>query len=127
MTIVKNTRKKNEKKFFLKRNIFYICYRLKQHKIKLKSMNLSTLIKRITQRLQSPNEVIKIGNTYLVDGKEVVIIDRHKSDLQLRSNHTQNNYRAYVGEASNGQRMYIQLGDIACPVRQLKGTIKSNA
>lgn len=112
--IPKNKKRIAEKKFF------YLCYRYKKLKAMTKANSISSVLRRVVQFINDSNDIIKIGNTYIVSGREVRVIKKVKSDLQIGSHHKFNNYRHFLAETKDGTRMFIQESDISCPVKLVK-------
>lgn len=86
----------------------------------MKVNSIKEVVRRINQIISNSNDVILIGKTYLVQGQEVRVIKKIKSDLKKNDHHKQNNYKCFLGETPSGTRMYIHPSDVACPLRTIQ-------
>ena len=63
--------------------------------------------------------VISIGKEIIYQGKPAIIKKRIKSDLDLKE-HKYNCFQQYVAQLSDGQMVFVQESDIACPIKKIK-------
>lgn len=74
-------------------------------------------------RKNTQDSVMEIGKVILFEGKVAKIIKRVKTDLDPHPYLKYNTFRSFMAELQDGQIVYVQESDIACPIKKTKQTI----